>query len=78
MEITEKYLIQQKQVLSQEAANTMQKLHRLQGAIGLCEALIVELEEEIPTMEEAISELMPGTEILDIVETMEDEDEAEV
>ena len=50
MEITKKFLEEQKEALSQEAAKVMQTFNRLQGAIAHCESLIAELET--PVVEE--------------------------
>ena len=72
MEITKEHLEQRIQSLSQEAAQAMAQFQQIQGAIIYCQRLIADLEEEILTVEEAVSQLIPGAEILG----MEDEDEA--
>ena len=50
VEITKEYLKQQIQELSQVAADTMAKFHRIQGALSYAETLLKDLET--PVIEE--------------------------
>ena len=71
MEVTKKILEQRIEGLMPQANNLLAQYNQIQGAIAYCHQLIADLKEEIPTVEEAVSQFMPGAEILG----MEDEDE---
>lgn len=73
MEITKEELEQRIEDLSMQANNMLAQYNQVLGGIAYCHQLIVDLEKEIPTVEEAMSQVMPEAEILGVEKVDETE-----
>jgi len=69
VEITKEVLEQRIEFLQQQANILLAQYNQVLGGIAYCHQLIVDLEETIPTVEEAVSQLMPGIEVLEVIES---------
>ena len=69
MEVTKEILEQRIEGLMPQANNLLAQYNQIQGAIAYCHQLIADLTEEIPTVEEVVSQVMPGAEVLGIEKT---------
>jgi len=74
MEITKEYLEECIRNLQGQADQLTMQLYQVEGAIGYCHQLTADLEqpmqvvqEELPTVEEAVSQAMPGAEVVEIL-----------
>lgn len=66
MKITKELLEKRIEELMVQANNLLAQYNQIQGAIAYSHQLIADLEEELPTIEEAVSQIMPGAEILEV------------
>ena len=73
MEITKEILEQRIEGLMPQANNLLVQYNQIQGAIAYCHQLIADLENELPTVEEAVSKLMPEVEVLGVEKVNETE-----
>ena len=71
MEITKENLEGRIEELMGQANNLLAQYNQILGGIAYCHQLIADLEEELPTAEEAVSQLMPGAEVLEVIEDEE-------
>jgi len=69
MEITKEILEQRIEGLTVQASGFLAQYNHVQGAIAYCHQLIEDLEEKIPTVEEAVSQLIPGAEVLEVIKS---------